>query len=244
MKGTGSVNIDPHHNHITLFVCLDCQRNCPECSQRGLRRWKADYQMSLDEVGRFIDRTKQSDYAPFESIIISGGEPLLWDNLEEGVKMLKESGLAKRLNIFSNGINGQIVTPELLGNITTLRLSKYAGNADMLSDLVDRFGTEHINVVDRTKHTPIPAAPLDNVLPAKCGCEGYALCGDIMYACPMVPAVAKEMKWSISDMPETYQPMWPGWAEALAGFDRGNHVLCRACIGNHRVRAQQALREK
>lgn len=200
--------------------------------------------MSLDEVGTFIQFTKDSEYAPFESIIISGGEPLLWGNLEEGVKLLKESGLAKRLNIFSNGINGQIVTPELLGNITTLRLSKYAGNADMLSDLVDRFGTGHINVVDRTNHTPIPTVPLEGVLPAKCGCEGYALCDGVMYACPMVPAVAKEIRSQISDFPETYQPLWPCWAESLAEFDRGNHVLCRACIGNHRVRAKQALREK
>lgn len=199
--------------------------------------------MPLNEVEAFIDYTKQSDYEPFKSIIISGGEPLLWDNLEDGVRILAASGLSEKLNIFSNGLNTKAVTPELLGNITTLRLSKYAGNSDILSDLVDRFGTEHINVVDRTKHTPIPAAPLEGVLPAKCGCEGYALCDGVMYACPMVPAVAKEMKWSISDMIETYQPLWPHWAEALAGFGRGNHVLCQACIGNHRVRARMAEQE-
>lgn len=196
--------------------------------------------MSLEEIQRFVEFTRESCYEPFKSIIISGGEPLLWDHLEDGVRILAASGLSERLNIFSNGINTQAVTAGLLENITTLRLSKYIGNQARLGELVARFGTGHINIVDRTNHTPIPAAALDHVLPAKCGCEGYALCDGVMYACPMVPAVAKEMHWSISDFPEAYQPLWPHWAEALAEFDRANHVLCRACIGNHRVRAKQA----
>lgn len=205
-------------------------------------RYKPGYQMCLEEVQKFIDCTRESGYPPFKSIIISGGEPLLWKHLEAGVRMLRESGLSERLNIFSNGLNTQAITPELLNNITTLRLSKYANNQGVLADLVERFGTDHINVVDRTKHTPIPTEALDRVLPAKCGCEGYALCDRVMYACPMVPTVAYELELDLQDYPETYCYLYqrPDWVEALADFHRADHLLCRACIGNHRVRAQQA----
>ena len=234
------MKIEDYHNHMTLFVCLACQRSCSQCSQRGLMQWKPDYQMSLGEVEKFISDTKESDYDKFKSIIISGGEPLLWRHLEEGVRMLRESGLSHQLNIFTNGINAEAVTTGLFDNITILRLSKYAENKPVLADLVDRFGSEHIKIVDQTMHYPIPTELLDNVLPAKCGCEGYGLCDGIMYACPMVPAVAKEFNLELADFPESYCDLQPHWAEILNDFDKANHLFCRGCIGNQKVRGRMA----
>lgn len=166
----------------------------------------------------------------------------MWDNLEEGVKLLKESGLAKAVNVFSNGLNTEAVTPELMENVSTLRLSRYEENVNVLASILSRYGKGKVNIVDRTRHVPIPKEPLQGVLPAKCGCEGYGLVDGVMYACPMVPAVTEELDLWMEKHPETYCNLEPDWAEKLADFDRANHDLCRACIGNHRVRHKMARR--
>jgi len=196
--------------------------------------------MSLEEVEWFIDCTKRSNYPQFKSIIVSGGEPLLWTNLIEGVKMLRVSELSIQLNIFTNAINTDAVTSELMDNITILRLSKYAENQGKLKELVDKFGSKHIHIVDQRVHVPIPKEPLQGVLPAKCGCEGYGLVDYMMYACPMVPAVVQEFNLKLIDFPETYCDLQPHWAERLDGFDRASHLLCQGCIGNHKVRHKMA----
>jgi hypothetical protein len=191
--------------------------------------------MNLYEVNKFINLTKQSNYDKFKSIIVSGGEPLLWRNLEEGVKALRESNLAEAIHVFSNGINTEKVTPKVIDNIHVLRVSRYKENAIALNDLAKRYGSK-IVIVDRMVHTPIPDKFYDNVLPAKCHCEGYALCDGVMYACPMIPAVAKEMKIPLMDLPLTYCKLQVNWAEVLNKFTRENHKLCKACIGNLKVR--------
>jgi len=230
------MDLPPKHNHITLFVCLACQRSCPECSQRGLMSWKPNYQMSIEEVTDFIKYTKESNYPQFKSIIVSGGEPLLWKNLEEGTRLLKESGLAKAINVFSNGMNGERISNELLSNINMIRISRYKDNGEILDDLFRRFGSQKIIIVNRTEHTPIPKNFLDNVLPATCGCEGFGVCDRVVYGCPMVPAVIKEFDIPMEIYPETYTDLKPHWMEYFEGFARENYQLCRGCIGNLKVR--------
>ena len=232
------MKIDPYHNHVTLFVCLACQRKCPQCSQKGLMKWKPKYQMSLDEIKLFVDYTKQSNCDQFKSIIVSGGEPLLWRHLEEGVQIIQKSCLARDVNIFSNGMNVRVITQRLINNINVLRVSRYSDNKFVLFDLMVRFGPKKIVIVDREIHCPIPKTLFDNVLPAQCGCEGYALCDNIMYACPMVPTISQEMGFSLQDFPETYCALQPHWVEILDKFKRANHLFCRACIGNWKIRKQ------
>ncbi|KKL26533.1 hypothetical protein LCGC14_2394320, partial [marine sediment metagenome] len=91
-----------------------CTRDCPECSQRGFRRSNHGYVASLEAIEKWIGCTKDSGYAPYRSLILTGGEPLLWENLEEGVRLLRESGLGQQVNLFTNGDPSELVTDSLM----------------------------------------------------------------------------------------------------------------------------------
>jgi len=223
--------INPNHNYVTFFVCLQCQRHCSECSQQPLMNWKPKYQMSLEEIEKFIKVTKDSGYDKFKWIIISGGEPLLWNNLEEGLSLLKKSKIANAIKIFSNGINVSKITYKVLINSSVIRVSQYKENWQILQDLKRQYKNK-IEIVDRTVHTKLPTKLYDNVLPAKCHCQGYAVCDNKIYACPMIPAICRKLNFDI----EYFCPIIPHWVEALDLFNRENEYVCQGCIGNLKVR--------
>jgi organic radical activating enzyme len=229
---TGRTPIDRKNNHVSLFVHLGCNHRCPQCSQRSLMRAHPDYSMGLEEVQRFIECTKLSGYAKFRSLILSGGEPLLWPNLEPATQRLKEAGVAERINVFSNGLAAERITDGLMENVSTLRLSRYADNQQPIRGLRKRYRRQ-IVVVERRKHRAIPPRlQAHDVLPARCACEGYALCDGRVYGCPLVPATALEFGLSLEDFPEAVCALQPGYVEILSRFPRARHTLCRGCVGN------------
>lgn len=228
--------LDDRNNHMTLFVHLSCNRNCLQCSQRGLMRSDPYYSMSLDDVRQFIDATQKSGYPRYKSVIISGGEPLLWPHLAEGARLIREAGIARLVNVFSNGMAVGRVTDEIIRAISTLRLSRYKQNHGPLDVLRSKYGPK-VQIVDREKHSPIPKRLLDGVLPAVCNCEGLAIYKRQVYACPMVPAVSLELGLPIES--DTVTNLSLGYVERLDGFDRAGHELCRGCIGNMKVRTSK-----
>lgn len=216
------------NNRMTLFVCSACTRKCPQCIQRTLLQ--SDYQMSLQEVGAFIIASRGHQ---FEQVAVSGGEPLLWDWLLEGVRMLKESGVAKELSLFSNGMHPERVTPQIMQYIDKLRLSYYATNGRQLKWLKDKYG-DKVGAFDRRQHFPIPTRLLNDVLPAECNCGGYMVYNSKVYACPQVPANMTEFK--LGPFPEAVCNIEPGYLAYLSRFPRQNHTLCRGCLANLKVR--------
>jgi hypothetical protein len=231
---TARLPVDPYHNHFSLFVTGSCNRACPQCSQRGLMRADPTYQMGLEEVEAFIIATQASGYQKYRSLIITGGEPLLWKHIEPALEMLWEAGLAEQINVFSNGQAHQRVTRHVMDHITTLRLSRYADNAESISVLQAAYGAK-IRVVDQLSHFDLPTALLpESVLPAKCVCEGWALYNGRVYGCPNLLAVSREQGVELTE--ESVCPLRVGYRELLARFPRTTHPLCRACIGNEKVR--------
>lgn len=74
-----------------LMVTADCQRNCPGCVTDQARKKFSEYDLSLDDLENFIKVSEDSNYR-YDQLTLNGfGEPLLWSNLEEGVKMLARS---------------------------------------------------------------------------------------------------------------------------------------------------------
>ena len=123
-------------------------------------------------------------------------------------------------------------------SLTTLRLSHYGNNTQEIQRLKKRYGPK-VSVIQRQRHYPIPKALAnDEVLPAKCGCEGPALIGSRVYGCSMLITVAKELNIDLAQYPESHCRLQVGYLELLAGFPRTRHDCCRGCIGNLALRKQ------
>ncbi len=230
--------LDHYNNHFNFFVTAKCTRDCPECSQRGFRRSNHGYVASLEAIEKWIGCTKDSGYAPYRSLILTGGEPLLWENLEEGVRLLRESGLGQQVNLFTNGDPSELVTDSLMDSLSTLRISHYGDNSESIARLKKRYGSL-VDVAQRQRHYPIPKTLTGrSVLPARCGCEGPALLGGRVYGCSMLVTVADELGLDLAAYPESHCKLQVGYLELLAGFPRTLHDCCRACIGNIMLRRE------
>jgi len=231
---TARLPVDHYHNHFSMFVVGSCNRACPECSQWELMQADPAYQMGLDEVEAFIFATQASGYERYRSLILTGGEPLLWKHLEPAVKLLREANLAGTLNVFSNGLAHEKVTSRVMDHITTLRLSRYAENDAAISGLQARYGAK-IDVVDQRTHFALPPMlPAESVLPAQCICEGWALYNRRVYGCPNLFALSRGHHVPLTE--ESVCPLRVGYRELLARFPRTKHLLCRTCIGNLKVK--------
>ncbi len=221
-------------SYFNIFTISRCTRKCPECIQRGWTSKHADYELSLEDLTKWIDCTKESNYR-YAVIQLSGGEPLLWKHREEGSRLLRDANIGP-LMMFSNADRIENVTDHLMDSLSTLRLSRYEGNAKNIELLQVRYGKK-VQVVDRKQHFPIPKKLAGReCLPAHCGCLGVALYGDKLYGCSLLITVAEEFGLDLLQYPESQCDIQVGYLEKLAGFPRKQHDCCRGCTGNYNLR--------
>ncbi len=98
--------LDYPDNISTVLFLANCNMNCPFCYNKGLVQNPEKYDKLTEEwVLHELERRKKF----IDGVVISGGEPLLYD-LEEFVKKIKEIGLLVKLD--TNGLN-----PEALEKI-------------------------------------------------------------------------------------------------------------------------------
>lgn len=221
-------------NHLSLTVTLGCNLRCPRCSQRKLIERYSNYQMGMGEIEAIIEH---SGGHRFEILTFTGGEPLVWEHLEEGVKRIRHAEIADRLELLSNGILADRITPALLDKLDQVRLSFYGTEAGSFARLKRAYG-EKVVIADRRVMTEVPSEllPPDEVLPAECSCLGWMVGMGYAYACVMVPTVLAECGLDYKAYPELICDLGPGYLERLEPYMRGACDLCRGCISNARVK--------
>ncbi len=193
------------------------------------------YQMSMGEVGEFI---QSSGDHHFKVITLSGGEPLLWEHLEEGVARLREAKIADRIEIFSNGTLPRRFTSALMSNVDLLRLSFHGFNEVELRAL-KRLWPNKVDVVDRRNHHIGPPTALfshHEVLPATCSSTGWMIYGGWAFACCAVTSVIANCKLNMQDYPVLTCKVEPGYLQKLAPYVPACYELCCGCTANHKVR--------
>lgn len=90
---------------ISLFITYMCNLRCRMCGQWGEKGSSHAYasdelkkQLSIDDIRRLLD-----DVAGFSpSITLFGGEPLIYPDLPDVIRMIKERGM--RCNLLTNGV--------------------------------------------------------------------------------------------------------------------------------------------
>jgi len=233
---------------ITGFTNSSCSLACPDCSMNRWMKTDPNYQWSLQDIDKFIYYTKKSNYK-FPSFIMAGGEPLLWDNVVEGTKMISDSGIAKRVGLESNGVGrgGVDSTLDLIGtileNIDVIRISKYLGNKKYVSAIRGAFPSfikpkMKIRFEDKVVHKIMPEGRIADTLPAQCICPWYKIKGDEIQICSSISDIIYRFNWNKEDYSKYFEKLKVGYLERLKTINKLAQKHCEYCLGNYKIWVQ------
>jgi molybdenum cofactor biosynthesis enzyme MoaA len=166
---------------MSLYVASACQLSCKECIMSHLMEKDAAYQMSLKEIDDLLYYSEQSNYQFHYRL--TGGEPILWKHLKEGVKKLRTSPSCLSISIISNAIHTESATDELMEMVDCLRISKYLYNEEK-ADYLEQKYPKRVQVVDRQEFTKNPAQNVPGSIPVSCGNPELMFYDNKVYACP------------------------------------------------------------
>ncbi|MDD5069805.1 MAG: 4Fe-4S cluster-binding domain-containing protein [Candidatus Omnitrophica bacterium] len=220
---------------ISLFVTARCDLNCTECIMGNLKSAAQGYQMSPDEIKRFIKTSESSRYA--FNIILTGGEPLHWKHLDEGVQLLRGSSCCKSLHLFTNALNIKGLNDQTGNSFDRIRISRYPRNEKNIEELIRRFPAK-VEIVDRTAFWKTPLSRMPNVLPAVCCNSEVFFFNNKIYACPHSASIALRHRTTVT----LYTPLKKGFLKRLPAIrKKQEYDICAFCISNMKVRNQAEL---
>ena len=219
---------------VTLYVTSRCNLSCDGCIMGNFMRENRHYEMSLLEVAEFLRVTRESGYVV--DIILSGGEPLLWRHLKQGLKMIRKSGIVKRILLFTNAMDISQVDDGVMSCLSQLRISRYCSNADNTRILCQRY-PKNAKIADRREFYRQPAEPIDDVLPCQCVNTEYLYMNGKVYACAH-GASANNGRDELPDGTKLYVPLRVGYMDAMAAIRAAQErSLCAKCSSNVKVQA-------
>lgn len=219
---------------LSLYVTSICSLDCEECIMQYLMKRDPKYHMSLEEIDRLVSSSERSRYK-FD-FILTGGEPLLWKNLKEGLRRLRASSICKSIQIFTNAMNISRLDAETVGYVDVVRVSEYSTNKENIQKLLAAF-PDKVKVVNREEFWPNLREPMKGALPAVCLNPEMLLYDNKVYACPHSQSLAilakRELRLS--------NPLAPGFVKGLFWIKlRQQRAVCTRCISNNRVRERVA----
>ncbi|OJX70354.1 MAG: hypothetical protein BGO92_17335 [Magnetospirillum sp. 64-120] len=215
-------------------VASACQYDCAMCAHGGMRLRAPRYQLSLDQLERFIEATRQSDYFIEDLRMHGPGEPLLWDHLEHALPRLKASGVIGRIFIATNGLLVHKLSEASWEHIDEMRISLYDGftRQDEVRAVMARHGDKIIlNECDDFLELPADLAHAAPV-PCHCRCDGPMLYGDRMYLYCGPPVFSAMDLMGMDDDAALWTAVAPGYMDAVVPGRLGNLAQCAHCWGN------------
>lgn len=215
---------------LSLYVTSVCSLDCEECIMQFLMKADPKYQMSLEELERFIQASEYSNYS-FD-FLLTGGEPLIWKNLREGLKRLRRSRICNSIQILSNAMNIDRLDDEIMGYLDGLRVSEYSTNKDNIQILLKKW-PDKIWFVNREEFWMNPKTPVPGTLPAKCLNPEMLLYKDQVFACPHSRSIALSAQSEL----RLGNPVAPHFMKGLFWLKFAQQAeICTRCISNQRVR--------
>lgn len=223
---------------VSIITSSNCQLRCKNCPARDWMRENKGFQTSLNQVEFFINRTIASGYH-FKYISLTGGEPLLWDNLMPALVLLRKSGISDEISMNTNLMwfdETKIAEmKEIASMVDVFVISEYPANKMKIdlfvkNNIVGRNGSVEIKATPFTRQTQIP---IEGTLPAACRCVAMALHGSEIDAC-----VGMRFLCSLFDMkiPSRFTTkVEVGYAEKLDLENLYMNDLCKYCISNANI---------
>lgn len=217
-------------------VASPCQNDCELCAHADLMRHIKGYQLSLENLEKFIFYTERSNYF-IRSLAIHGpGDPFLWKHLNEGLKRLKRSKSIGWVTMVTNGLLLDRITDDAMACLDRLFVSVYANynREGLLKDFAAKHG-EKVKLFDGTyfwEHTRDPKATAP--IPGGCNCAGPMLYDDkiFLHCGPPVFGAAKAKGVDVMSLPNLWVPLGPNYMATYRANLAGRMDICRHCWAN------------
>lgn len=189
-----------------------------------------DYQMNLDEVEGCIEAIRSSGYSPFHQIIITGKQPLLWNNLVPCLQALHTAQLGA-LEVHINDIDTTKIR-KIIDFIDCLQISYHGQLQEQAVELCQQYAPK-VRIVKRHKQPRLHGPYGNELLPADCACPGYLLYNGYFYPCYNIPSIAFEVNRPLEQVPRCR--VQPGFIELLTLSRRSLGPFCRTCPDNRKL---------
>ena len=145
--------------NLSIWVTSKCNLSCKWCVAKYTKELYKDYEMPIEEINDIVNSCKRRNLY-FDVIDLTGGEPSLWTNIREGVKLFGE--ISDEVILTTNGNNPSLI--KSLG-LKTIILSSSQSTADQLKEYGDTNMKIYYNA---HQHKKPPIQPVPNSLPAIC----------------------------------------------------------------------------
>lgn len=224
--------------NISIEVCGLCQYQCMFCAHNGMISAYQGYQLLMDELKKFIDCTKISGYF-FKRIDINGiGEPLLWDHFDQGINLLKKSGIGEKIVVTTNGLLLDKIKDQTWEDIDLLDVSVYPNypKHDLLKEKKEKY-KDKINITLYDAFRAKPTRGYRNKIPCRCVCYGPMFVKDkvFLYCGPPVFDAARLSNIDIFEYRDLYVEIKPDYLESFDETKMGNIELCNYCGANDHI---------
>ncbi len=236
---TGKV---PRTSGLVMWVTSACPLSCEHCNQNALMQADPDYHMTPDDVGLLCECAEASD-EPLGQVDITGGEPLSWKYLREGVAKLNECNAVNSIWVFTSGVGRDEDMEWLADNVDRIRLSRHPNNSRRVRALRRRLGGRRarVRIADKREHAPIPNEPVPGTLPGGCVCPSVCYTKGQIYICPNIATLLAQHGHDWHTNPGLIERIGPNFVDIRRHLGRSgaNISWCALCVGNTRVASEQ-----
>lgn len=225
-----------------LEVSSPCQNDCELCAHADLMRHIKGFQLSMEQVERFLHYTERSNYFVRSLSLHGPGEPFLWKHLNEGIVRLKKSPAIGWMTIVTNGLLLERISDEAMTALDRVFVSVYS-NFNKHEQLA-RFREKHgrrVAVWDGSyfwEHTGSPGT----TAPATggCNCFGPMLYNDHIfpYCGPPVFGAAKAKGVDPMLDRDLCIPLQMNYLDHYNAALSGRMDVCRYCWANPNFNGQ------
>lgn len=225
---------------LSIKTTTDCTSpRCRNCSAIPFMDANPNWQTSLEDIENLTKYTKQAGYL-FSHILLSGGEPLLWNNIVEGTRLLR--GIGKNLILVTNALaifNDSEKVFGIISDVDEFRISKYSRNEETINRFLEVIRDEpfrhKVTVDDTTTHLIPPREPVPNSTPAECLCDAYSVFKGCVEICGPARNVIHNLGWNPEDFPKLSVPISENYLDFFKDEDRFDMEWCKYCIANQKV---------
>ncbi|MDD4984341.1 MAG: radical SAM protein [Dehalococcoidales bacterium] len=218
---------------LSFMPVTACNMNCPNCTQTPWRRDFPDYQMTPDEVTAICNSVREHGLH-FAWAHITGGEAALWEHLAEGLRIIRESGVFDHTEIWSNCKSTKPIVAAVGAGLVDRVVTQSANSYKAGIRAHKRHG-DYLVVIDPSEHRVHPSKPLDNVLPAACGCDRVMVSDYRVWPCANAYSNFRRMGMSVDEARRVSIPLDQDWPAFMDHMNRFNMQACQVCLANGKV---------
>lgn len=216
--------------HIEVMVTGKCNKKCQHCSQATFNKLHRDYDYSMPMIEKLCKRSIENG-ARYEWLQFSGGEPLLWDNLEEACKYAKESGAFKKVRIMSNCFDKERMSRLLDEHLVDMVYTDTFNSDPEGLELLKARYRDRSTMAD-IPHKPLPTEPVEGTLPARCTCDRPSVIGNNVYPCGNFFEHVTRLGKNLDDYRQYFCTLDDDWIGFYRKVDRFNMDVCKYCLSN------------